>query len=56
MQIEIWKMLFTVDCYFKRQMTFREADELFVCSAELDRFFKPALLRSKTTYESSIDE
>jgi hypothetical protein len=35
-----------------------KADESFVCSDKTDSFFKPALLRSKTstTSESSIDE
>jgi hypothetical protein len=38
--------------YFERHMAFRKADE------SLDSFFKPALLRSKTSRisESFIDE
>jgi hypothetical protein len=40
-------------------MAFRKADESLACSGKkLDSFFKPSLLRSKTstTSESSIDE
>jgi hypothetical protein len=32
---------------FKRNRTFRKADELLACSDKIDGFFKPALLRSK---------
>jgi hypothetical protein len=45
--------------YFKRLVAFRKADESLVCSDKtLGSFFKPALLRSKTsiTSESFIDE
>jgi hypothetical protein len=39
-------------------MTFNKADESLVCSEKLGNFFKPALLRSKTStiYELSINE
>jgi hypothetical protein len=44
--------------HFKRHMTLRKGDESLSLQTELDTFFKPALLRSKTskTSESSIDE
>jgi hypothetical protein len=44
--------------YFKSHMEFRKADESLVCSDKTLQFFKPALLRSKTsiTSESSIDK
>jgi hypothetical protein len=54
-------MLFTVEYIFykkeKRNTAFRKEGH-FSVQAELDSFFKPALLRSKTntSSESSIDE
>jgi hypothetical protein len=42
----------------KRHSAFRKAEESLYVQKKLDSFFKPALLRSKTstTSESSIDE
>jgi hypothetical protein len=45
--------------YFKRHRPFMKADESLVCGDNTwDRFFKPALLGSKTdrTCEFSVDE